>query len=358
MSYKEGNKYREKADSGFKTKKGAQLAAAVIEERLHRGANINRAEQTFCSYFRNWYETFRKGKKSSYNDQEIERAVRFAEKSFPGVKFKDLDREMYQKALNNFAKNHATATVRKHHIYMKACIQDALNDHVIFRDPTYKAVTIGNAPEKKEAMKYINFSDSQRLITELRSNLQPRYISRYMILFGLATGCRFGEMLGMTWNCIDTKKRTVRINKTWDYHSTQTFGTTKNEASNRVIRIDKATCSWLNELKMEQDNSINKLNLVFVNKKMELVTNTAVNKCLKQLCGKLGITEITCHGLRHTHASILLYKGVSINYLSRRLGHDSVLTTMRVYTHILDELAQRDSETTDAAMDDLFQVVK
>lgn len=362
VSYKDGEKYRTKNESGFKTKRECQIAASEIESWISKGAKLKKAEQPFAKYFRNWYETFRKGKKSAYNDEEIDRAVRFAERSFPGIKIKDLDRETYQKALNAYAANHATASVRKHHMYMKACLRDALEEGIIFRDPTYKAITTGTVPEKREAMKFIkNFADVHRLSKELMDNLNPRYISRYMILFGLATGARFGEVLGMTRDCVDTKNGVVEINKTWDYHSAKDFGTTKTESSNRVITIDKVTCKVLEKLIAQQDKLWmkkgirNKRGLLFVNPKLELVSGTAVNKTLRRLCNKLNITEITFHGLRHTHASILLYKGATINYVSKRLGHESVLTTNRVYTHILDELSQRDSTIANRAMESLFR---
>lgn len=204
VSYKDGKKYRNKTRGGFKTKREAQLAAADIEAKLGRGAKLKDGDRLYSEYFRTWYETFRKGKKSPDNDRDIERAVRFAEKHFAGMSIKEIDRLAYQRVLNKYAKNHSTASVRKLNIYMRACFRDAINDDVIFKDPTYKAVTIGKVEEKKESLKYINFKDAQKLIAELMCDLRPRYISRYMILFGLATGCRFSEVLGITWDCIDT----------------------------------------------------------------------------------------------------------------------------------------------------------
>lgn len=53
---------------------------------------------------------------------------------------------------------------------------------------------------------------------------------------------------------------------------------------------------------------------------------------------------ISCHGLRHTHASVLLYKDVSIYYVSERLGHADIETTLRVYSHVIRELRLRDEE--------------
>lgn len=124
------------------------------------------------------------------------------------------------------------------------------------------------------------------------------------------------------------------------------------------------TCEWLNSLESAQKKSAvksglrNTLNLCFVKDRMELVTNNAVNKCLRSICKKLNIKQITCHSLRHTHASMLLYKGINIKYISRRLGHKNVITTLDTYSHVIDELEQQDSELTDLALNDLYSLRK
>ena len=66
--------------------------------------------------------------------------------------------------------------------------------------------------------------------------------------------------------------------------------------------------------------------------------------------GTIGIKPITCYGLRHTHASMLLYKGVNIKYVSRHLGHKDIVTTLQTYSHILDEMEQKESR----AMEELY----
>ena len=360
VSYKENGKYKTKTKGGFRTKKEAELAAAELEKKLHIGYDINAGDQLFTEYMRNWYEVFRKGKKSQDNDNDIRRAVEFAEKYFEGIKLKELTREMYQKALNDYGETHSTASVKKHHTYLRACIQEALNDGIIFRDPTFKIVAKGKVDPKNEEIKYLNYDEVKKLIKEVQDGLKFRYISRYIILFGLATGARFSEILGVTWDCVDFENKTVTINKTWDYKYKNDFDNTKNYASVRTITIDSETISILRDLKKQQMKTAlqtglrNEKNLVFVNKTFQVVSNNAVNKTLRQLCQKADIKEITCHALRHTHASMLLYKGVNIKYISRRLGHTDIVTTLQTYSHILDELEQKGSREVDEMMVELY----
>ncbi|MDF2909909.1 MAG: Integrase, phage-related protein [Sporolactobacillus laevolacticus] len=161
---------------------------------------------------------------------------------------------------------------------------------------------------------------------------------------------------------------TVNIKRSWDYHKDARFIPTKNEASRRVLPIDKATCEWMDKLHAQQSAYFlkhkellatwRKTPFVFVNTQLRLISNNGVNKTLRRACTKFDCTEITFHGLRHTFASILLYKKISVNYVSRRLGHADIGTTLHTYAHILDELEQRDSQATMDVIDELFMKPK
>ena len=72
------------------------------------------------------------------------------------------------------------------------------------------------------------------------------------------------------------------------------------------------------------------------------VFNSTINGVLERYCKKLEIPVISIHGLRHTHASLLLFAGVSIASVARRLGHASMTTTQKTYIHIIQEMENRD----------------
>ena len=72
------------------------------------------------------------------------------------------------------------------------------------------------------------------------------------------------------------------------------------------------------------------------------VYNSTVNDILERHCKELNIPVISIHGLRHTHASLLLFAGVSIASVARRLGHASMTTTQKTYLHIIQELENKD----------------
>ena len=152
------------------------------------------------------------------------------------------------------------------------------------------------------------------------------------------TGIRFAEALGVTPADFDFAHQTLSISKTWDYKSAKSdFAPTKNNSSVRKVPLDWQTVIQFSQLtkKLPGDQPI------FVQAK---VYNDTVNHYLERQCKHASIPVISVHGLRHTHASLLLYAGVSIASVARRLGHSNMTTTQQTYLHIIQELENQDND--------------
>ena len=78
---------------------------------------------------------------------------------------------------------------------------------------------------------------------------------------------------------------------------------------------------------------------IFIN---DRIYNSTINDLLARHCKRVEIPVISIHGLRHTHASLLLYAGVSVASVAHRLGHASMTTTQKIYLHIIQELENTD----------------
>lgn len=190
------------------------------------------------------------------------------------------------------------------------------------------------------------------MINEIKKGIKPEWQSRYIILVGIATGLRFSEVLALSCQDIDFKNKTVSVKHAFDYTHTHQIQDTKTESSKRVISIDDDTIQLLKEYKFA--TQLNGSKYIFLDKQLNHVSNNAVNKVLRRACQRTSITKITFHSLRHTHCSLLIYRGVNIKYISKRLGHSSIMITYQIYGHILDELDQRESSEVDAMMDQLY----
>ena len=250
----------------------------------------------------------------------------------PDLKTEELDRIQYQQLLNEYAAHHEKQTVMDFHHQLKGAILDAVDEGLIGRDPTRKAIIKGKAPKAKK-IKYLNQFQLQTLLSSLE--LKEKINWDYFILLIAKTGMRFSEALALTPADFDFRHQTVSISKTWDYKGNEGFFPTKNLTSNRKIQIDWQIVIQFSELVkgLPHDKPI------FVNKK---IYNSTVNNKLERLCKQCEIPVISIHGLRHTHASLLLFTGVSIASVARRLGHSSINTTQKTYLHIIQELENKD----------------
>ena len=144
--------------------------------------------------------------------------------------------------------------------------------------------------------------------------------------------------IALTPSDIDLAGCKINIAKTWNYKSTcGGFAETKNQSSKRIIHIDKQTCVRL----LEKVEHMKENQPIFVNGR---VFNSTVNNRLKALCRMAKAPVISIHSLRHTHASLLIYAGVSIASVAKRLGYSSVTTTQETYFHIIKELETQDNE--------------
>ena len=112
---------------------------------------------------------------------------------------------------------------------------------------------------------------------------------------------------------------------------------TKNKSSVRKIRLDWQTVGQFYAIVRE----LNDTAPIFVSKEKKIY-NSTLNDVLERHCKAVGIPTISVHGLRHTHASLLLFDGVSIASVAQRLGHSSINTTQKTYLHIIRELENKD----------------
>ena len=250
----------------------------------------------------------------------------------PKLKLFELNRITYQQLLNDYATCHERQTTMDFHHQLKGAILDAVDEGLINRDPTRKAIIKGKTPAEKK-LKYLNQFELHTLLSSL--SLTPEINWDWSILLLAKTGMRFSEALALTPKDFDFIHQSLSVNKTWDYKEGTGFLPTKNKSSIRKIQVDWQTVVQYSTLvkNLPEDEPI------FVKGR---VYNSTVNGILSRHCKQVNIPEITVHGLRHTHASLLLFAGVSIASVAQRLGHSSITTTQKTYLHIIHELENKD----------------
>lgn len=340
---------------GFRTKKEAQIAAAEVETQLAKGLNPIQKKIAFAEYFEQWFGLYRKINIKSSTLTHYHYSLAKIKDYFKDKPIQNITRQDYQIFLNQLGENKSKETVSKIHGHIKACVKDALEDSIISIDFTRKAVITYSVQAKKDSEKHLNYNECEQLIKAICENL-TNGLGYYMLLLAITSGMRYEELIGLTRKDFDFVNNTITVNKTWGYKKSmpQGFGPTKNEASNRVIRMDPTTMKHFKKLFQSTPTNLNQLVFYSPTSKYKVISNTNANKLLRKLLNELEISPITLHGLRHTHGSVLLYKKLSIHYISERLGHGDIETTLSTYTHVLTEMR---SEEEQRSMETFAQMV-
>lgn len=297
-------------------------------------------------YFDKWVMLYKRNI-SDVTRKHYEYTSKAIKEYFGSKPLQEITRHDYQMFINDFGSGRAKETVEKVNSHIRACVKDAIDEQIIHRDFTRKAVITYTVPPKKSEEKHLNYKESETLLKEIWKNIN-KGLSYSLLLLGLTSGMRFGEMIGLTRKDFDFKNNTVRINKTWGYmkRNPEGFGPTKNQQSVRTITMNPTVMAHFKKLFKTTPTNIHQLVFYSPNSKYKVISNTYANKLLKETLNNLGIKSISMHGLRHTHASLLLYKNISIHYVSERLGHGDIETTLREYTHVLKELREKEEQAT------------
>ena len=289
-------------------------------------------QDLFYEYYAHWITVYKQGAIRKVTMDKYLMTLKWVEKLAPELKVCEVNRINYQQILNDYAACHERQTTMDFHHQLNGAVLDAVDEGLIDRDPTRKAIIKGKNPTAKK-IKYINQFELHSLLADLDLGSEVNW--DWFILLVAKTGIRFSEGLAITPKDFDFSRQMISISKTWDYKGDGGFLPTKNKSSVRKVQIDWQTVIQFSELikGLPEDEPM------FVKKK---VYNSTVNDILCRHCQKLNIPVISVHGLRHTHASILLFAGVSIASVARRLGHASMTTTQKTYLHIIQELENRD----------------
>ena len=302
-------------------------------------------DRLLCDYFDEWITIYKDGAVRPITLGKYKMALSWIKRIVPELKVSELNRTRYQEIINTYAVNHERQTTMDFHHQIKAAILDAVDEGYIDRDPTRKVIIKGKQATPKKP-KYLNQYELHTLLNSLE--LGDEISWDYFILLVAKTGLRFSEALALTPADFDFRRQFVSVSKTWDYKGNGGFLPTKNKSSVRKVQLDWQTIMQFSVL--TKDMPVDEP--IFI-KNGKVVYNSTVNDILERHCKANNIPTIAIHGLRHTHASLLLFAGVSIASVARRLGHASITTTQKTYLHIIQELENKDTDLVMRAMSGL-----
>ena len=158
------------------------------------------------------------------------------------------------------------------------------------------------------------------------------------------TGARRSELLALRWTSVDLAAGTVSIasrRTRVGYQMVHRPGT-KTAAGARVIDLDPTTVDVLRTWRKAQDAERDAWGAayadsgyVFTAEDGEPVHADHVANRYDRLVAAAPVPALHFHGLRHTHATLLLKAGVPVHVVAQRLGHSSPALTLSIYSHVL-----------------------
>ena len=292
----------------------------------------------FYKYYKQWISLYKENAIRPITLDKYYLAQRKLRELAPDLHLNQLNRRTYQDLINRYAETHERKTVLDFHHHLRASLVDAVDDGLLEKDPTRRIIIKGITKTQRKKTKYLSMYELQTLLKHL--NLGPELNWDWFILLVAKTGLRYAEALGLTPEDFNFETQELTINKSWDYKSKHgKFQPTKNKSSNRTVMLDWKTMNQFQQLIKDKQSH----QPIFV-PRGKRVYNSTINNILNRYCKACEIPVISIHGLRHTHASLLLYEGVSIASVAKWLGHANTTTTQQTYIHIIQELENKDTD--------------
>lgn len=178
--------------------------------------NDENTTELFCNYYKEWVNVYKKDAIREATLAKYRMTQKWVEKLVPDLKVSELTRTMYQQLLNDYAKEHERQTTLDFHHQLKGAILDAVDEGLIERDPTRKAIIKGKTPKVKK-IKYLNQFELHTLIAHLDIKEKPNW--DWFILLVAKTGMRFSD---------DDDKIRLNQRKPSKYKGLSRFGPEKN----------------------------------------------------------------------------------------------------------------------------------
>lgn len=344
--------------SGFATKREAQYGyedyiknyERLKEEKAaaEKKAKSDPNDLTFDELYK-LYLDFKKSrlKESSYYDLEMKNK-KWLLPYFSGKKMKEITPALvleWQKSLSGYSYRYVSD------------LMSHLASIYNFSEKYHNVTNIMNKVDRprnlegKKEMQFWTPEEFEKVIAQIKS---PDYKMLFLTLY--ITGCRRGEALALTWDDISGKNKTISISKSLGF-KIQNNGknykvtTPKNTGSNRTIAVPAFLTEELQKYYVWQKANTDSQNFVFGGS--DPLPPTSIARMLDNAAAAAGVKKIRIHDLRHSCASYLIHKGVSIVAVSRQLGHNNIEQTLNTYSHMLPD----DRDMIRNTLDDLHTVL-
>lgn len=346
--------------SGFRTQKEAERYSATYRNDVNKNKiKVDARYINFGEFIMSWFNDYKRNTLSTNTITNYLSRINTHILPYLGrYKLVDIDNIIVQDFYNNMIREGIKpSSAKKVMETLTSCFKYANKLRLISYVPT----DIEKVPVQKPKIEYWTKEQLTFYLDQIKDT------SLYTpILIDVMTGLRVAELCGLRWNDIDLDNGTLTVNQQiiFDRMTGLLVPTAvlKTSTSHRQITIPKLLIDHLRAIKEDIKPSPNNLvitnnyGLIYNPRNLSMNFTHSIAKYkepidkVKDKTNYMQLPQISFHGLRHTHATILLANGENIKILSERLGHKDITTTLNTYTHVLDE----SKEKTATLLDNIF----
>ena len=349
------------------TKKGVKVKASdAINTFAANGYTVKDKPtiKTYSELASIWWDSYKNTVKPNTR-QSMESLVRVhLLPVFGDYKLSKLTTPIIQQQVNkwadkaNTAEKGAFANYSLLHNMNKRILKYGVAIQVIQHNPANDIIVPRKQRKEKTKVKYLDRKELKQFLDYLDTLDQSNYENLFDIVLYktlLATGCRISEVLALEWSDIDLDNRIISITKTLNRF--QGINTPKSNAGYRDIPIDNATLLMLKQYKNRQQVQSWQLGrsetVVFSVFTEKYAYACNLRKRLNKHFKAAGVTNVSFHGFRHTHTTMMLYANTSPKDMQYRLGHSSIMMTENTYWHTDREKAKKAVSNYETAINSL-----
>lgn len=354
------------------SKKDAEKKRDEYLKGLKSGLNPEHKDATIGPVMHEWlYEVVRvsdKIKPSTFDRYEGIYRNYIKPSGIYGMKFYGLRSIQIQRHYNKLHEEGKTSNqIRNLNKLLKKFFFYAVEEGYLLKNPcTSKNLAIPSDAEDKDPDQDIEiFTDEE--IDILKTALKG-HIHECLILLGLGTGLRQGEILGLKRENIDLDEKTLTVKQSIkpvrviDKDGNSTYKIieqeVKTKGSVRTVPIPSSLIPFIENHIAKQEEQKQKAGRLYTDQGFLFATDTGKEidarnllRSYKRLLKKAGIPYRRFHALRHTYATKLFERGVPLKTVQELLGHSDISVTANIYTHVIPQVKVDAAEQ----INDLFE---
>jgi len=333
-----------------KTQKEVRQKLTQIASEVDEGNYLEPSTMKFGAWLEMWLETYVVPAKKPYTVSSYENICRkYLIKHLGRLPISQLNAFQIQQMYNTLLLDDKLSpkTIKNIHGVLHNALRQAVKLQMIKTNPS-EMCDLPRAYRKE-----IQPMEQEDIVQFLKALQEEKYARLYKVT--LFTGMRQGEVLGLTWDCVDFENCTLYVNKQLQ-KSQKVGGTyvlvpTKN-SKGRIVTVAEAVMDILREEKEWQEHNReiagsawqNDWGLVFTNEIGGHLCHFTVYRRFKEVVKEIGLPKERFHDLRHSFAVVSLESGDDIKTVQANLGHATASFTLDVYGHVSQNMRRQSAE--------------